>query len=263
MEGRSEPSRRVSAVVDGEKQYFCCCTSYGCNGYRSHNPYDGSELAGRWCSHSTVLRHERAEKTLADIEKRIASITSAEDPLRNESVADAHQTPSEHAESKPALLGETDGDPEQLPIDSYLEELGSLLDIVNYAVLGFSVTAPLIFTAPPLSTSATPPIPCDLPEAPNTGPLRLSASSPQNEEILMHEAHLYGLLRLVEQYSLPQSVAVEATRGAIHHVIEDGLQVIMEIKLREWIAQRAEPHSVRATQYNYKGQDCLYIDCGK
>lgn len=264
MEG-SDPDRRVSAIVNGERRYLCCCSSYGCHRCRSRNPYDGSEIVGRWCSHSTAVRHERTEVTLTELEKRIASASPA-DPLCESTTADASPMSLENAESNAPLQGDVTGsadDPEQFPIESYLEELGSLLDIVNYAILGFSATAPLIFATPPWSTSTSPPIPHAVPDSPNVGPLRLSTSSPQNEDILTHEVHLYGLLRLVEQYSLPQSSAVEDIRSAIRRVIEDGLQAITEIKMREWAAQRADQHSARTNLYNYRGKDRLLVDCGK
>lgn len=213
-----------------------------------------------------MLRHERAEKIVSELEERITSTTSADVLSRNVIPTEARPKPLETIEENTTLRSdrpESADDSEDLPIDSYLDELRSLLDIVSYAVLAFSVSAPLVFAAPPWSIPTPPSISNYVPDIPNAGPLRLSTSSSRNEGILTHEAHLYGLLRLVDQYSLPQSAAVEAIRDAIRQVITDGLQEIMDIKVREWNAQRADPSSAHAKLYHYNGKDRIHIDCGK
>lgn len=270
MEAQQLP--RESALVNGKMRYLCRCLVNECYQKESIDPRDLCQIFGRWVASATLSRHREDDANAAALNARLEAtdtfggVLSADRNVVFDSTPQPESTTARAADSG----GEANTDDADEEVSGgtrrskqYIEELSSLTDIVQQEILGFSVSAPLVFTHPPGPESPPYTLRDDIPERPNVGDMALLSSSPRNAVFLAHEAKLYSYLRLTRLYRLEDSPVVESVRLKLQRLLTDQIRQLHDIRGREWEVQRTGTSRATTETFSYGGIDRVYVDCGE
>lgn len=193
-------------------------------------------------SRNTSLRQEIFSRALSRDGSKLESLDGGD----SGDVGDAGDIRNEEVQDH---IVEEDGNSENISLDhdhesimvkaleDAIDDLAHISMTVNQSVLSFSTASVLDFKSPPKScqslsfliSKSTP-----VPAVPNSGPLQLDHTSPNNLSILSHEQCMFSASQGLMQLLDIEGEAYEQARDKVLGQVQDELQRIHSIKIHEW-----------------------------